>query len=56
VLTEASGAGVTGMPQGFCSFDKTPWPKATWKRKGFFHLTSHHPGKSGQELKAGTWR
>lgn len=27
--------------------------KATWGRKGSFHLTAHNRGKAGQELKAG---
>ena len=40
---------------------KKPGPKATYGGKGLFHLTVffflvYHLGKSGQELKVGTWR
>jgi hypothetical protein len=38
--------------------NKTPQPKTTWGGKGLFWFTALRLfiGKSGQELKAGTWR
>ena len=43
--------------EGYYGFDETPWWKATWARKGSFHLhfhiLVHHQEQVRQELKQG---